>query len=584
MKFEASVPNWRSYIPIYDVLRRYRRRDLDHDLTAGLIVGVITVPQAIAYSFLAGLPPQAGLYACLVPMVLYAIFSSSREMVVGPVAITALMVAATVGTYAPRFGGDQVGITAVLCVEAGIFLWLLRLSQMAGMVNLLSHPVISGFINAAALMIIVSQLPALLGIDIERLPDPFSQLVAIVRHAGSLNPYAVTVGLGSLAIVWATRRFGYFLVLPFLKRVGRNHIVTRTGPLLVAVVAIAMTGLFGLDRLAGLATVGEIPAGLPRLSIPPFSYGMWIALAPAAAMIALVAFVESFSIGTTLATRRRRRINANQELIALGAANISAGFTGAYPVAGSFSRSSVNFSSGARTPMSSLVSAVVVVVTLLWLTPLLALLPHAALAAIIMASVVSLIDFRSIARHWRFYRDDAVTHLVTLFGVLVFGVESGLVLGVFVAIAYFIRRSSRPHIAIVGRYENSPHFRSVQRHDVETLPHVTAVRIDENIYFANANQVENRLLKILAARPQTEHLVLVCSAINFIDSSGLEMLSRVNRDLGRMGIRVHLSEVKGPVLDQLKTTDFQAQLTGNVYFTTDQAFRGLEKRAVEAEI
>lgn len=579
MKFQAHIPDWRSYVPILDVLAHYRRRDLSHDLTAGLIVGVITVPQAIAYAFLAGLPPEAGLYACLVPMILYAILGSSRELVVGPVAIAALMVAATIGQYAPSYGGDYLGITAVLCLQAGIFLWLLRLTQMAGMVNLLSHPVISGFINAAALMIIVSQIPAFLGINVGDARDPFSQLIAIGRNVPDLNRYATAIGIGSLVLLFVIRRFGYFLVLPFLRRVGRNHAITRIGPMVVAIIAVVVVSLLNLDGSYGVTTVGHVPGGLPTLTIPPFNYAMWVDLAPAAAMIALVAFVESFSIGTTLAARKRRRINANQELIALGAANIGAAFTGAYPVAGSFSRSSVNFSAGARTPVSSLICAVVIIVTLLWLTPLFASLPHAALAAIIMASVATLIDFSSPVRAWSFYRHDAITHLITLGGVLLFGVESGLVLGVFVAIAYFVRRSSRPHIALVGRFEDSPHFRNVLRHNVDTLPHVAAVRIDENIYFANANQIENRLLKVIAENTATEHLVLVCSAINFIDSTGLEMLSRVNRNLERMDIRMHLSEVKGPVLDQLKATNFQRELSGNVYFTTDQAFRGLEKLA-----
>jgi SulP family sulfate permease len=564
------------------VITHYRRSDFSHDLIAGLVVGVITVPQAIAYAFLAGLPPQAGLYACLAPMVIYAILGSSRALVVGPVAVAALMVAAAIGEYAPLYADAYLGITTVLCLQAGIFLWLLRVWNMGGAVNLLSHPVIVGFVNAAAILIIISQLNAFTGIAGGASTNPFDRLAVLLANADTLNPTTAALGAGCFAVLWMVRGWAVpvlrVMLGPFGRKLEAAHPVARLGPLLVASAAVMVVWGWDLDTGAGVATIGYVPAGLPSFTIPPFNWDMWVDLAPSSAMIAVVAYVESFSIGTMLATRKRTRVNANQELIALGAANIGAAFTGAYPVAGSFSRSSTNYETGARTQISSLVCASVVVLTLLFFTPLFARLPHAALAAIVITSVTGLMDFRSFRTHWRIHPEDSVTQVVTLMTVLIFGVEAGLITGVALSIAFFVRQSSRPHIAVVGRVGDSEHFRSFRRHDVEIFQHVAAVRVDENLFFANANQVENKLLKVVQRRPATKHLLLVCSAVNMIDVSGLEMLYRINQSLQEMGIMLHLSEVKGPVMDQLEATDFVAAMSGSVFFTTDQAMRDLAQR------
>ena len=576
---QSKVENWRSYIPLLDVLRHYRRDDFGHDLLAGLVVGVITVPQAIAYAFLAGLPAQAGLYACLAPMVIYAVLGSSRHLVVGPVAVAALMVAAAIGTYAPRYDDAYLGLTAVLCLEAGLFLWLLRLFQMGGLVNLLSHPVIAGFVNAAVVLIIISQIPALSGVPSTPSGGAIGQLMAVPTVIGQLNPGTLAVAVSCLIGLWVVQRHGIGLLRRIGLRLADDHPVQRTGPLLVTVAATVAVALWNLDTLHGLAVVGYVPAGLPDLVLPPFQWQMWVDLAPPAAMIAVVSYVESYSIGTTLATRKRTRLNPHQELIALGAANIGAAFTGGYPVAGSFSRSSVNFQTGARTPVSSLVCMVVIVLTLLFFTPLFARLPQAALAAIIVISVLGIVDLKGAYRHWKGHRDDSLTELVTFAAVVVFGVEAGLLTGVALSIAFFVRQSSRPHIALVGRIGETGQFRNVRRYDTETHPQIAAIRIDENVFFANANQIENKLLRIVQSRPDTRHVLLVCSAVNRIDVSGLEMLYRVNQNLAAMAVTLHLSDVKGPVMDQLQATDFVAELTGDVFFSTDQAMRDLAQRA-----
>jgi SulP family sulfate permease len=578
LPLQLRVKNWQSYVPILGVIKRYRRDDFNHDLLAGVIQGVIAIPQAIAYAVLAGLPPEAGLYASLAPMGIYAILGSSKQLVVGPVAITALMVAAAVGEYAPQYDQSYLALTTVLSLQAGIVLWLLRLSQMGGLVNLLSHPVITGFVNAAALLIVVSQLPALTGIGSGDATDPYHQLLNMATHLEELNPAVVLVGAACLVGLLLVRDYAVPMLRLLVKDVSDEHPVSRTGPMVVTVAAAAAVVIWNLDTSYGVAVVGHLPPGLPDFTLPPFHWQMWLDVAPASAMIALVSYVESYSIGTTLATRQRTRINGHQELIALGAANVSAAFTGAYPVAGSFSRSSVNYEVGARSQVSSLVCMVLIVLALLFFTPAFAHLPHAALAAIVVVSVFGIVDVNSMRRHWRIHREDSITELATLITVLAFGVETGLLTGVALSIAFFVRTSSRPHIAIVGRIPHTEHFRSARRYDVETFPHVAAIRVDENVYFGNANQVENKLLKIVQRRPGTRHLLLVMSAVNMIDVSGLEMLYRLNQNLETMGIKLHLSEVKGPVMEQLEVTDFIMRLSGSVFFTTDQAMRDLAER------
>ncbi len=560
----SSENPWLRHVPIIEVVRCYRRRDLPFDLVAGLTLGIVTIPQAIAYAFLAGLPAQAGLYACLAPMVIYAVLGSSRQLVVGPVAIAALMVAATVGEYAPAYSDQYLGITTVLSLQAGVMLWLLRLLQVGGFVNLLSHPVIAGFVNAAAILIIVSQLGAFTGVAGTG-DGAVARLFALFTSLEQVDGVALAIGVASLALMWLLRQGAAVVGNATLA-----HPLQRSGPMLVAVVTTVVVAVFGLD----VATVGYVPAGLPSFTVPVFDPGLWWALAPNAALIALVAYVESYSVGKTLAARHRRRIDGDQELIALGAANIGAALSGAYPVAGSFSRSGVNHAAGGRTPVSVLVCALVVIVALLWLTPWFANLPQAALAAIVIASVWGLMDFHSLAKHWRFYRPDVITHFATLAAVLAFGVEAGILLGVGTSLALFIRGSSRPHIAVIGRLGDRPHFRNVERYQVRTWPQLVAVRVDESLYFANANRIEGRL-RALAEQDGVSHLLIVMNAVNFIDTSGLEMLQRLTVDLARADVDVHLCEVKGPVRDQLEHVALGGWLTGEVFQTTEDAFNAL---------
>jgi SulP family sulfate permease len=566
---------WRRFVPLAQTLRGYRRTDLQADVVAGLVLGVMTVPQAIAYAFLAGLPPEAGLYASLLPMLVYALLGTSRQMVVGPVAVAALMVAATIANVGPRHEIAPLGLATVLSLETGAFLLLLRVTQLGGIVNLISHPVITGFINAAAILIIVNQLGPFLGIDGIGAGNPFDTLTALAERIGSVNVAAIAIGAGSLALLWLVRNFAARIVGRFVAGPSKQSPWTRIGPILAVATSIALVAAFGLDTLLGVATVGEVPAGMPGLSLPPFGLALWRDLAPSAAMIALVVYVESYTVGTSIATRNNERLDPEQELLALGAANLSAAFTGASPVAGSFSRSSVNVDAGARTPVSGLFSMMMVVATLLLFTPLFENLPQATLAAIIIVSVAGLMDLSSLARHWRISRPDAYTEIVTLVTVLLFSVEVGLVTGVLLSIVLFIRASSRPHLALVGRVADSAEFRSTKRHEVQTVERVAAIRIDENIYFANANYLEGRLQRIVRRRPGTRDVLLIFTGINLVDVSGIEMLSRFNRNLAQVGLSLHVADVKSHVMRQLESGGLPASLSGKVFATTDQALRAL---------
>ena len=561
-----GLGRWMARVPLVAVLCAYRRGDLPHDFTAGLVLGMVTVPQAVAYAFLAGLPAQAGLYASLLPMVVYAVFGSSRQLVVGPVAIAALMVAATIGEHAPAHGARHLDVAIALSLQVGAFLVLLRLARMGGIANLLSHPVLAGFVNAAAILIVVSQLPAFAGVDAPEHGPAGPRLWALAKTLPAANVAALTIGLGSLAVLWGVRRYASAMTGR-----TRDHPLSRCGPLLVAV--LATIGVVALD--VDVETVGVVPAGLPQFAFPAFDAALWWDLAPNAALIALVVYVESFAVGKALAAKRHERIDGNQELLALGAANMSAAFTGAYPVAGSFSRSSVNQAAGGRTPVSGLVCALVIVATLLWLTPLFEHLPRAALAAVVIASVWGLADFRSLRQHWRFHRADTVAHVATLGGVLAVGVEAGLLIGVAVSLALFLRRSSDPHIAVLGRLRDTPHFRNVRRYAVQTWPHLLVVRVDESLYFGNADQVETRIETLAREESALRHLVLAMSAANFVDASGLEMLRRLALHLARSEVALHLCEVKGPVRDQLEHADMAAWLSGRVFRTVDDAVNDL---------
>jgi SulP family sulfate permease len=361
-----------------------------------------------------------------------------------------------------------------------------------------------------------------------------------------------------------------------------GHPLARTGPLWAALAGIAVVS--GLDLGAQTATVGAIVGGLPQLAWPTADLALWLALLPSAAVISVITYIESYSIGATLAARERDQIRPNQELIALGAANIGAALSAAYPVAGSFSRSGVNYAAGARTPVSSIVCAVIIALTLAFFTDAFTNLPKAVLAAIVMVSVLSLIDLDSSRQNWQVYRQDCWTEWGTALGVLFFGVEVGLLLGIALSIAFFLRASSKPVITQIGRLGDSQQFRSAKRYNVELHQQVLALRIDENIFFANSTQIEERVLGRALRRHGTLDVLLACGAVNRIDSTGHAMLLRMSHTLAEAGIRLSLSEVKGPLMQELNLARLADKISGKVYFSNDEAMRELTAKPPEDEV
>ena len=541
---------------------------------------MVTVPQAVAYAYLAGLPPQAGLYACLLPMLIYACLGSSRHLVVGPVAVAALLVAAAIAQHAPDYGNAHLMISSVLCLQVGLILLALNLFKMGGLVTLLSHPVITGFVNAAALLIIVSQLPAITGISIDQTSSPLLQVSALLKSVDGLNATTLTIGVTALLFLLCSKTLIQRL-LTFVGLRGDDHPLTKTGPLWAALAGILCVSTLGLSRAT--ETVGAVPQGLPTLAWPSMDLALWLALLPSAAVIAVISYIESYSIGATLAAKEREQVRPNQELIALSAANIGAALSSAYPVAGSFSRSGVNYAAGARSPVSSIICAVIIVCTLLFFTEAFVDLPKAALAAIVMVSVLNLIDLDSWRKNWSSYRQDCWTEWATAVGVLALGVEVGLLFGVLLSVAFFLRGASNPVITQIGRLGDSEQFRSAKRYSVTLHHHVLALRVDENIFFANATQIEARVVGRALRRRGTQDVVLACGSVNRIDSTGLTMLLRVSRTLADAGIHFHLSEIKGPLMQALSPTNLAENISGEIFFSNDEAMRALTKAPTTAE-
>ncbi len=569
----------RSFLPILEWGRRYNRATLTSDLVAAVIVTIMLIPQSLAYALLAGLPPEVGLYASILPLVAYAVFGTSTALAVGPVAVISLMTATAIGRIAAEGTAGYASAAIVLALLSGLILLAMGLFRLGFIANFLSHPVISGFITASGLIIAASQVGGLLGIPTagHALPDLVASTAAGI---GAINWHTAAVGAVSLALLlWIRldlanwlRRFG----LPS----GLASVIVRAGPVFVVFLTIAWSAVFDLGG-KGVALVGEVPPGLPMLALPGFDLELIRQLAVPALIISIVGFVESVSVAQTLAARRRERISPNQELIGLGAANLAAGIGGGYPVTGGFARSVVNFDAGAATPAAGAFTAIGIALATLLLTPFLALLPKATLAATIVVAVLTLVDFSILRRAWTYSKADFAAVAITLAGTLAAGVEVGIALGVGASLLIFLYRSSQPHAAIVGLVPGTEHYRNVRRHKVETVPGVLAIRIDESLYFANARFLEDLIIEQTTLNPGLTDVVLMCSAVNHIDMSALESLEATQHRLRDMGVKLHLSEVKGPVMDKLQRTDFLAHLTGKVYLSQHQAMLALrEKRDV----
>ena len=561
------------YLPILHWSQGYGVQDFRADLIAGTVVLFVTVPQVIAYSFLAGMPPQAGLYGALFALVLYAFLGSSRALAVGPTAIIAMMTLEVATLHAESGSDAYITVVVQLSLITGMLLIALRIINFGSVVSFLSHAVVTGFISAAAVLIIGNQINSLLGLS----ASGDKSLAGIGQHLwvslGETNSMALVISLGALTLlVFCRGKLGWLL-----KRLGLAETLieglVKSAPLYVVILGILLTHIFELEST--VSVVGEIPSNLPDISLLWISWATLKTLGPSAFLIALVVFMESTSIGTAMASKSRGKIDANQELLALGVSNVGSSLVGAFPVAGSFARSAVNFSVGAVSPFASIVTALLLVLTILLLAPFFAGLPKAILAAIIVISAWQLVDVAAVKKIFAFNTTDAITFSFTFLSVLVFGVEVGVLTGVLISFLLLIRNSSKPNIAVVGRIGESEHFRNVDRYEASTSKKVLPIRVDESFYFVNTRFIETYVLNELAKRQEVEHILLICTATNFIDTSGLEMLEELSENLNEAGVTLHLAEVKGPVMDKLKETSFYTNMHGRVFFTTDIAMREL---------
>jgi len=569
------------YFPILEWGRNYGGATLTNDLLAALIVTIMLIPQSLAYAMLAGLPAEIGLYASIAPIMAYAVFGTSRALAVGPVAVISLMTLAAASDVAPPGSAAFIQAALILAFLSGAMLLLMGVLRLGFLANLLSHPVVSGFITASGIIIATSQVKSILGVQAsgEAMPE---LIVSLIAHARDVNLPTLVIGVVATAFLFWVRKG----LKPVLMRVGLKarpaELIAKAGP--IAAVAASILAVVLLDLEAqGVRVVGEIPQSLPPLTVPVFDAELWGRLAIPALLLSVIGFVESVSVAQTLAAKKRQRISPDQELIGLGAANIAAGFTGGYPVTGGFARSVVNFDAGAETPAAGAFTAVGILIAALFLTPLLASLPIATLAATIIVAVLSLVDLKKPVEVFRYSRADFTAMMATITVTLFIGVELGVIAGVVVSLALLIWRASRPHAAIVGRVPGTEHFRNVMRHDVFTDPRVLTIRVDESLTYLNARWLEEFVLDEVAERPKIKHLIVMSSAVNAIDASALESLEAINHRLKDTGVKLHLSEVKGPVMDRLKRSNFLAELSGKVWLSQNDAFNTLSREEDAAD-
>ncbi|OUS32981.1 sodium-independent anion transporter [Rhodobacterales bacterium 56_14_T64] len=551
------------YFPILTWSRTYTRDTFFNDAVAAVIVTIMLIPQSLAYALLAGLPPEVGLYASIAPLLLYTLFGTSMTLAVGPVAVASLMTAAAIGNLVAQGTPEYLGAAILLALLSGLMLLTMGLARLGFLANFLSHPVISGFITASGLIIALSQLKHILGVRAGG-----HNLVELGREIGaqvtSINGPTFVIGASTVVFLYWVRGN----LKPLLMRFGLSEklasSLAKTGPVLAVVVTTSVVWVFSLEA-QGVAIVGHVPSGLPTPTLPGFDASLWKQLALPALLISIVGYVETVSVAQTLAAKRRQRIDPDQELIALGAANIGSSISGGFAVTGGFSRSVVNHDAGAQTPAAGAYTAIAIALATLFLTPLLHYLPKATLAATIMVAVLSLIDLGAIKQIWAYSKSDFSAMLATILVTLGFGVELGIATGVCLSLVLYLHRTSRPHYAIVGQIPGTEHFRNILRHDVVLTPGVLSIRIDESLYFPNARFLEDTINDEVAKDPLLKHVVLMCSAVNYIDASALESLEMINQRLQDNGLTLHLSEVKGPVMDRLQNTHFLSELSGEIF-------------------
>jgi SulP family sulfate permease len=567
------IETLRRYVPVLDWGRTYNRSAFSNDMIAAVIVTIMLIPQSLAYALLAGLPPEAGIYASIAPIILYAIFGTSRALAVGPVAVVSLLTASAIGQVADQGTAGYAVAALTLAFLSGGFLMLMGVFRLGFLANFLSHPVIAGFITASGILIATSQLKHILGVSAygHTLPEILGSIFA---NLSEINWITVVIGVAATGFLFWVRKH----LKPTLRSLGTPtllaDILTKAGPVAAVVATTVAVWGFGLDG-QGVKIVGDVPQSLPPLTLPGFSPDLVSALLIPAILISVIGFVESVSVAQTLAAKKRQRIDPDQELIGLGAANIGAAFTGGYPVTGGFARSVVNFDAGAETPAAGAFTAIGLAFAAVALTPLVYYLPNATLAATIIVAVLSLVDLSILKKTWGYSHADFAAVAATIVLTLGLGVEVGVASGVAISVLLHLYKTSRPHVAEVGLVPGTQHFRNIHRHKVETTPALVSLRVDESLYFANARFLEDMIQKRVTNGCAVKDVVLIFSAVNEVDYSALESLEAINHRLQDMAVGLHLSEVKGPVMDRLQRSHFLDDLNGRVFLSQYDAWKDL---------
>jgi SulP family sulfate permease len=532
-----------------------RRETLKDDLLAGITVSLVAIPQSLAYAQLAGVPAYYGLYASLIPTIFGALFGSSRQLSTGPVAMTSLLTAASVAPLAAHGTELFYSYVILLALLSGLFQIAFGVLRMGVLLNFLSHPVLMGFINAAALIISLSQLPTLLGIPSKQTSHFLVDIWGVLSSAGTMHEISLGFGLSAIILLLAFKKYAPKL------------------PGVLITVALLTWVSYALEFAnMGGRVVGEIPQGLPGLSLPPMDWHASIALLPAGFVIALISFMEAMSSSKVIAIKTRQPWDQNKELIGQGMAKVAAAFSHSMPVSGSFSRSALNLALNARTGFASVVSAFSVLLTLLFFTPLLYHLPKPVLAAIIMVAVLGLVNFQNFAKAWQANRDDGVASMVTFVATLAFApnIQNGILTGILLSLALLLYRMMRPHIAILGMHQDAT-LRDAQRHNLPPLhPKVGALRFDGALRFVNVSYFEDALLQLERENPEINHVLVKCSGINDVDASGVEMLANLVTRFRDNGITLIFSGFKKQVQDVLDRTGLTEKIGASSIFATDR--------------
>ena len=572
-----------SGVPLPEWLKTYQSQFIAGDITAGLIVTVMLIPQSLAYAMLAGLPPEIGLYASLLPMVAYALFGSSMTLAVGPVAVSSLMTASALMPMASQGSAEYVSLSILLALLSGVMLLAAGFLRLGFLAWFLSHPVISGFISGSAILIAIGQLKYLLGLQFSS-SGVVSALNNLGQHLHETNTTTAFLGLSAVVFLLFARNY----LGPVLTQIGisakSSDLITKLAPMAVVIVSTALVAIYGLDQTDKVSIVGRVPGGLPSIGLPSIQWEQIHTLWLPALLISLVGFVESVSVGQSLALKRGQRIDPNRELVGIGAANVASALSGGFPVTGGFARSVVNFSAGAQTPAAGIVSAVLMAIVIAGLTDWFYYLPQAVLSATIIVAVTGLIDTRTLKEAWHYDKADAIALLLTFTGVIVFGVEEGIVIGVAMSLAVLVWRSSHPHMALVGRVPGTEHFRNIERHQVDVFPGLIALRIDESIYFANSQLIAEKIESLLSEHPATNCVLLILSAVNQLDTTALGMLTELEKTLAARNITLQFAEVKGPVQDRLQQTELGERMRDKIFLSTHQAFLDYQEKNPSVKI